>query len=231
MKVLIISDVHANYGALQTVLEKEPFDKLIFLGDAVDYGPQPTEVVDSLYENADFKIMGNHDYAVINDVDCKCAPAMHHLSEYSRINISKKLMAKEDIEKLKSFKRELDVELDGMRLYMTHASPNNNLYGYLFSTEAEMVTRDIEMKRFNYIMIGHTHFPMFYKGRILNPGSAGQPRDGNWKPWYATLDTSTEQVQFKRFDYDYNNTIDELRKLLDDKSPEFKELTRFYLPA
>ncbi len=230
MKVLIISDIHGNYEALKTVTESESYDDIIFLGDAVDYGPQPAEVVDFISENVKHAAMGNHDHAVINDVDCKCAPAMHHLSEFSRNNISKKLLSKNDIGKMKKFREKIEIEMEGIPMYLTHASPNNNLYGYLFSTEAEMVTRDPELKDFKYIMVGHTHFPMMYRSRIINPGSCGQPRDGNWKPWYAVLDTRDESVRFTRFQYDYGKTVRELELLVDKDSVEFRELSKFYLP-
>lgn len=230
MRLLLLSDIHGNYEAMKTAVNKEAYDEIIFLGDAVDYGPQPAEVVDFLNENASYSIMGNHDYAVIYDVDCKCAPLMHHLSEFSRLEISKKLLDRGHLEKMKKFSREREVEIDGVKMYMTHASPNNNMYGYLFSTEAEMVTRNKDLEQFKYIMVGHTHYPMLYKSRIVNPGSAGQPRDGNWKPWYAILETSTESIEFKRFKYDNQKTIDALKAVINEDAPEFKELAKFYLP-
>lgn len=228
MKVLILSDIHGNYQALKAIIEKESYDELIFLGDAVDYGPQPAEVLDFLVSNSSHNIMGNHDYAVVYNEDCKCSPAMHELSEFSRENISYKLLSEDDIRKIKEFKTEVRTEVDGLNVYMTHASPYNNMYGYLFSTEAEMVSRDKKLSEFSYIMIGHTHFPMFYKSRILNPGSAGQPRDGNWRPWYAVLNTESSSIAFKRFSYDNLKTIEALKNLIGEETPFFKQLASYY---
>lgn len=228
MKILLISDLHGNYEALKAIISKETYDEIFFLGDAVDYGPKPAEVLDFLKENSRFNVMGNHDRAVAYDEDCKCAPAMHELSEFTRKNISMKLLGEEDVRTIKSFREEIKIELDGLRFYLTHASPYNNLYGYLFSTEAEMVSRDRNLSDYSYIIVGHTHFPMMYKSRILNPGSAGQPRDGNWMPWYATLDTEDMEIRYRRFKYDNGKTIDALKQLIGDDKKEFGELLKFY---
>lgn len=230
MKLLIVSDIHGNYEALKAITERESWDELIFLGDAVDYGPQPAEVLDYLESNSSYNLMGNHDHAVAFNEDCRCSPLMHDLSVFSRESISNKLLGKEDIEKIKKFKTEVKAELDGLKLYMTHASPYNNMFGYLFSTEAEMVSRDKNLAEYSYIMVGHTHFPMLYKSRIINPGSAGQPRDGFWKPWYATIDTEDLNIQFHRFSYDNLKVVEELKKLIGEDSPYFSQLAKFYLP-
>jgi len=97
MKLFIISDIHGNYDALKTAYENVNFDKLIFLGDSVDYGPEPEKVIDFLRENSDINIMGNHDNAVINNTSCNCSFDMLELSDYTRKNISMKLLSKNDI--------------------------------------------------------------------------------------------------------------------------------------
>ncbi|MCC6041942.1 MAG: metallophosphoesterase, partial [Desulfurococcaceae archaeon] len=93
MRVLIISDIHGNYDALKTVLETaRGFDYIWFLGDLVDYGPEPHLVVDLVREiKPEVALMGNHDYAVAYNTDCMCAQELHDLSVYTRLNISYKL--------------------------------------------------------------------------------------------------------------------------------------------
>ena len=228
MRVLLISDLHSNYEALKAVIATETYDSVVFLGDAVDYGPQPAEVLDFLRSESDHSLMGNHDYALAFGEDCHCNPSMHHLSEYTRENISKKLLGKEDIEFLKTMKRRDEFELDHLKVLAMHASPYNDLFGYLFSTEAEMVSKDEKLKKYDLIMVGHTHFPMIYKGRIINPGSAGQPRDGKPEPWYAILETDPFQVTFKRFHYDNLKTLEKLASILGRESPEYQDLRKFY---
>ncbi len=89
MRLLVISDIHSNYDALKTVLENEKYDKALFLGDLVDYGPEPAESFDLLKENADYFIMGNHDASFAYGVDCNCSQEMHDLSDYTLENISR----------------------------------------------------------------------------------------------------------------------------------------------
>lgn len=227
VRILIFSDIHANYEALSSLLENEKYDLSIFLGDSVDYGPQPAETLDLLMGNTDIRIMGNHDRAVAFDEDCHCSLEMHDLSEYTRKEISQKFLSREDLAKLKGFSEFETRDIDGMRLYMTHASPNNHLYGYLFSTEAEMVCRDRNLKEFNYILVGHTHFMMIYRNRILNPGSSGQPRDGNPMPTYALFDTDSNIISFKRFKYDREKTRRKLTEVVKDPT-YLQRLLPFY---
>lgn len=228
MRVLLISDIHSNYEALKHITDSEKYDRLIFLGDAVDYGPQPAEVLDFLKSGSDHNLMGNHDYALAFNEDCHCNPSMHHLSEFTRENISRKLLDNSGIDFLKTFKRRDEFDLDHMKVLAMHASPYNDLFGYLFSTEAEMVSKDPKLKQYDLVMVGHTHFPMIYKGRIINPGSAGQPRDGKPDPWYAMLETDPFSITFKRFRYNNLKVVSELSRLISKDSPEFQELVKFY---
>ncbi len=230
MKILIFSDIHANFEALKELLGREKFDYSIFLGDAVDYGPQPAETLDLVMENSDVRLMGNHDRAVAYDEDCKCALEMHDLSEYTRENISKMLLSKEDINHLKKFRENQIIEIENLKIYAAHASPYNNLYGYLFSTEAEMVWKDKSLKQYDYITVGHTHYMMMYRNRILNPGSSGQPRDGVWMPMYMTFDTDSLEYRFHRFRYDYMKTVHMLEEIVNNEK-FLAKLKEFYIPA
>lgn len=70
MKLLVISDIHSNYGALLAVAHAEKPDGIWCLGDLVDYGPEPAEVVQWVRHNANQCVLGNHDYALAFDADC-----------------------------------------------------------------------------------------------------------------------------------------------------------------
>lgn len=229
MRLLIFSDVHSNLEALQEVISREKYDKAAFLGDIVDYGPNPAETLDLVFNEADYMVQGNHDLAAATGEDCQCAPAMHDLSVLTRDEISSKLLSSEDKKKLKNMKVVETPVIDGKKFMMVHASPNNHLYGYMFSTEAEMVWKKPDYKEYNYIAVGHTHFPMLYRGRIVNPGSAGQPRDGFWKPMYAVLDTETGDLTFKRFAYDRDRMLGKLSKLLEKYPSELQKLKELYI--
>jgi len=110
---------------------------------------------------------------------------------------------------------------------MTHASPYNSLNGYMYGSEADMVARDKNLMEYSLIMVGHTHYPMYFKSRIINPGSVGQPRDGNWMPHYATLDTDSMKVEFRRFKYDHEKTLKLLTDIVTDEAM-LKKLAKFY---
>ncbi|AAT43677.1 metallophosphoesterase family protein [Picrophilus oshimae] len=227
MKILIISDIHGNYDALSSI--NESYDKMIFLGDAVDYGPEPDRVMDFLRENSDINIMGNHDNAVAYNQDCMCSFDMHDLSERTREKISMKLLGKNDIDYIKGFKSYAEINIDNKRFYATHGSPMNNLNGYLFATEAEMLYKKREfMEKYDFILVGHTHFMMMYRNKIINPGSAGQPRDNNYMPSYLLYDSRDNSFLFKRFNYNYENTLKKLKNLLDDDT--YNKIKRFYSP-
>ncbi|WP_393971372.1 metallophosphoesterase family protein [Oxyplasma meridianum] len=230
MKILVFSDAHANFEALNSLLGEVKFDFSIFLGDAVDYGPQPGETLDLIMENSDVRIMGNHDRAVAYNEDCHCALEMHDLSEYTRENISKKFLSKEDIGHLKEFRENHVIEVENLKIYSAHASPYNNLYGYLYSTEAEMVWKDKKLREYNYIMVGHTHYMMMYRNKILNPGSSGQPRDGVWMPMYMIFDTDRMEYSFHRFRYDYGKTVSKLEEVVKD-AKYLQRLKSFYIPS
>ena len=229
MKILIFSDIHSNLEALNAVITREKYDKAVFLGDIVDYGPNPAEVMDIVLDEADYVVQGNHDYAAGTGEDCNCAPAMHELSVLTRNEITIKLLGKNDLKKLGGLERKLEFEIDGRKFFTVHASPNDPLFGYMFSTEAEMAWKKPDLKVFDYIMVGHTHFPMFYRGRIINPGSSGQPRDGDWKPMYSILDTETGDLIFKRFSYDKEKMLSKLESQLSGFPQEYKRLRSLYV--
>lgn len=228
VRVLIFSDIHANLDALKSMLQLERFDEAIFLGDIVDYGPSPAETLDLLMENVNIGVMGNHDYAAITGEDCRCSPEMHDLSEYSRREITLKQLSGNDLKLLGSFPESKEVNIEGRNLLLAHASPNNHLFGYLFATEAEMVWKDQRFKKYDYILVGHTHSPMLYRGKIINPGSAGQPRDGNWMPMYTLWDTESGDFIYKRFRYNNEQTWEKLKQLIPQDSPYLQQLRRFY---
>ena len=83
-------------------------------------------------------------------------------------------------------------------------------------------------RSFDYIIVGHTHFPMLYRGRIINPGSAGQPRDGNWMPMYTVWDTDSGDLAYRRFRYDNHSTWEDLKKAMPEGSPYLQKLHKFY---
>ncbi|MEM0158294.1 MAG: YfcE family phosphodiesterase [Thermoplasmataceae archaeon] len=228
MRMLLISDAHGNYQATKQLFENVKFDEALFLGDAVDYGPEPAETVDMIFSNCNRIITGNHDYAAATGSDCGCAPAMHDLSVYTRENITLKDLGKSDLEKLRNLPDSLQFEVDGLKFFAVHGSPYNHLQGYVFATELEMIWKDKSLRDYDYILFGHTHFQTLYRGKLINPGSSGQPRDGIWMPSYAILNTENREVTFHRFKYDNSKTISLIRKRVTDER-FLKQLEPLYL--
>ena len=228
-KILVISDAHGNLASTQKIIESTNWDYLFFLGDATDYGPNVKEVVDLLKENTNAWVMGNHDNAVAYGVDCKCGEKTHELSVYTREKISFRQLSKEDIAFLQKLPIAKKIEVDGIKFFMVHAAPKDPLYGYLYpwfdeKSFIDMLKTNIGIPSPNdtdFILIGHTHYQFQKKilnYTIINPGSSGQPRDGDPRVGFCIIDTDTKEITFHRINYDINKTINALKALNLDKS-------------
>jgi protein phosphatase len=227
---LIISDAHANYDALTRILESVRYDSVIFLGDSVDYGPQPAETLDLLREVGSIILKGNHDAAAAHGISCRCAEELRPLSEYTREKVTMKFLSKEDLMFLAGLPEKVEIEVDGKRIYAVHASPRNHLYGYVMPdiNDEKLASELYDVDSLNpfprrldhdLILLGHTHRAMMRKLKsiILNPGSVGQPRDGDPRASFALLG---EEVRIERIDYDVENVV---RKIKDLKLEKWAE--------
>lgn len=207
MRILIFSDIHSNKYAMKEVM-KEKFDEAIFLGDIVDYGPDPSETLDMVRNISKYMVMGNHDFAAAFNKDCLCSQENHELSVYTRENITLKELSKEDISFLRKIPQNMDIEIGGIPVSLIHGSPSNNLYGYLYPWNISKENFKTPFGSYieeGLILVGHTHFQFlvpFGRMTLLNPGSAGQPRDNDQRPSYSILDTDTGSIDMKRFNYD-----------------------------
>jgi len=209
MKALILSDIHANYPALKAVLDKDgSYDKLIFLGDVVDYGPHPKECVKFIKENADYYVLGNHDNALGFDTDCNCMGSFRLYSIETRA-WHKTLLDKEDIKFLCSMPTLTTAHFDDRDFFLAHASPQGDISKYLNEKEIE---NEIQGLIAEFILVGHTHIQykkQFGNTLIVNPGSVGLARDGG-EACYAIYENG--KIELKRIDYDVGKTINDLFK-------------------
>jgi predicted phosphodiesterase len=214
MKILIISDIHGNLPALKTILENISFDELIVLGDLVDYGPFPAEVIDLLRSYDAMIVRGNHDHAVAYGVDCRSGKATHWVSVWFRENITYKLLSKNDVKYLAN----LPIYLVRDNKLFIHASPIDPLYDYFYPwIGLEELLKRISnvaseqlgnIKEYKSLFIGHTHIQFLLRANgktIINPGSIGQPRDGDPRASYALL--IDEKIVFGRMKYPIEKTI------------------------
>lgn len=215
LRVLVISDLHANWPALHAVLEAEPYDKVIVVGDLVSYGPHPAEVVDWVSRHATVAVEGNHDDALACGSDCRCAPASKPLATATR-EIHRRVLTADRLRYLGDLPQTATLDVAGRRLFVVHASPRNHLYRYTLTPSApeEHVKRQVSGVRADYVLLGHTHLPMVRRldGKIVvNPGSVGQPRDGDPRASYAVIEDGV--VALERIAYDVERTVDDLRRL------------------
>jgi len=227
MRALIISDIHANLVAFETVLEHAgEVDAVWCLGDVVGYGPNPNECIALLKEQPNMvSIMGNHDAAAIDELELNTFnPEARRSIEWMR-----EILEPECFEFLGSRPRQLVME--GVTL--VHGSPRQPIYEYLLDTRA--ATENFEYFTTDFCFIGHTHLPvLFYmepgdylagltippiqqktklKPRaIINPGSVGQPRDRDPRAAYALYDSEEITWHYRRVEYEITATQERMQK-------------------
>jgi len=225
MKILLIADIHANLEALQKVLEI-PHDRAICLGDIVDYGPDPDKCIELLRKRNIPTIRGNHDNAVAFKADCQCGYKYKHLSIATR-EYTWGVLDQSQMEYLQKLPLVIKEEIDGMKLFFTHASPRS-MFEYIKPETPDedimaMLADPMEPVDFEFLVVGHSHIPMNRKLgalTIINPGSVGQPRDGDTRAGCAVFDTDTGEVEFLRLDYD----IDAVCAKIEERMPHADEL-------
>ena len=212
MKTLIVADIHGNWPALEAVLAAEAgFKEVVCLGDLVNYGPQPVECVEWAMKLGpeSVVIQGNHDQAFACDEEPHCtmgyqvvASAVQAATSHLLTPKQRRFLAK--LEPMKAF------EHGGARCLACHATPGDPLYRYL-AEEGGMNLWESELVRAahpDFLFLGHTHKPMktqFQRTLVVNPGSVGQPRDGDWRAAYAVWEDG--RVTLRRAAYDVERTI------------------------
>ncbi len=209
MRILIISDIHANIESLEAI--KEKYDYLLCLGDLVDYGPSPRECIDFVKKNVHAIVRGNHDNAVAFRTDCKCSEAYKLMSVKTR-ELMWNILGEEEINYLSSLPLNRVLELGGTKFFLTHATPADNLFKYLPPDSPDYVwQKEIEGVDADFVLLGHTHVSMIKKidkTIIINPGSVGQSKDIPAKASYAIWNDG--DVEIKRVTYNINKTIEKI---------------------
>jgi diadenosine tetraphosphatase ApaH/serine/threonine PP2A family protein phosphatase len=227
MRVAVVSDIHSNLHALEAVLaaiEAEAPDELWCLGDLVGYGPRPNACCGAIAERADVCLAGNHDLAVRGTIE---------LEEFGG---EAAVAAKWTRDVLEPQAQELLDRLEpagtahGVALY--HGSARDPIWEYVLSDEAALAT--LELTDSQLVLVGHSHVALRVvqsedelKGGVapagtelelggtralLNPGSVGQPRDGDPRAAYLLLDLDARHATFGRVEYDVERTQREMRE-------------------
>jgi putative phosphoesterase len=209
MKLLILSDIHGNWPALEAVLRAEgSWDAVAFGGDVVDYGPQPVECLRWVATHAEFRVRGNHDNALAFDVDCQCMGSFREASLATR-TWHRALLSPDDVAFLRTLPTLLWFEFGGQHFRMSHATPHGDLFEYL---DAGQWGPRVEGLESDFVLLGHTHIQdmrRFGRQTVVNPGSVGLNRDGSGKACYAVYDD--QGMKLRRVDYDVDRTVAALR--------------------
>jgi predicted phosphodiesterase len=218
MKVAVISDIHGNRQAFEAVLEAvaaSDASELWCLGDLVGYGADPDVCVRLASEHAAVCLAGNHDMAVTGEVS---------LEEFSRgasiaVQWTREVIASEHL----AYLAELRPQGQEGSLGLYHASPRDPVWEYVLSALLAELCMDEQPSR--VCLIGHSHVPLSFTRRqgelatgepqregaeldiaegewLLNPGSVGQPRDGDPRASWLLLDLDGLTASFRRTDYD-----------------------------
>jgi diadenosine tetraphosphatase ApaH/serine/threonine PP2A family protein phosphatase len=209
MTVALLSDIHANLIALEAVLGDLPEVAAIWvMGDTVGYGPDPADTLALLRERRATLVAGNHDRAVGTGEGLELFnPAARTAAERHRSWLG---AADRD------FLAALPVTLEPAAGYsICHGSPRDPLWEYVFdSRTAAYAMAGLAVPR---CCVGHTHVPATFRvGErkvMINPGSVGQPRDGDPRASYALLDVDRATVDFRRVEYAVGETQRRMRAL------------------
>ncbi|WP_327050674.1 metallophosphoesterase family protein [Halomicrococcus gelatinilyticus] len=194
MKVGVISDVHANRVALDAVLDDMPaVDALLSAGDVVGYNPWPAECVAELRRRDVPSVMGNHDRAVASGTAFRFNSMARAGVEHARDELSDDHLAwlADRPDSLRA--------LDG-RVRVVHGHPEDpDRYTYPKDFSPDLLGDE------TVLVVGHTHVQhheVYDEGVVMNPGSVGQPRDGDPRAAYAVLDLGDLSVTEHRVEYD-----------------------------
>lgn len=217
MRILVISDIHANYTALEAVLnDAGEVDETWCLGDLVGYGPDPNAVVEQIREIPRLTcLLGNHDVAVIGKMPFE---TFNGEARRSLVHHEKVLTA-DNIEFMRSLPRNAKVCGE---VTLVHGSPRDPLWEYILS----MLSARLNFDHFEtaWCFVGHTHIQGMFKlvegsdrvtaeptkpgtkvklhaRLILNPGSVGQPRDRDPRAAYAIYDSAAHTWEPRRVEY------------------------------
>lgn len=227
MKYAILSDIHGNLTALNTVLEdleEEGIDEFVCLGDLVGYGPDPIGVVQRMRDLCSIVVAGNHDYGISGVLS---------LSYFNRYARDAAIWAREQLtDNQLSYLSNLpllDRNEEALFVHATVESPE--LFEYVltaYDAHVNMRTQDRPIS-----FHGHSHVPVNFllddagavshnqeqvvslekpQKAMVNVGSVGQPRDGDERASYGVYDTEEERIEIHRVQYDIDRTAEKIRE-------------------
>jgi protein phosphatase len=211
MKIIIVSDIHANLAALKA-LPEEQYDQLWCLGDLVDYGPRPHETIQWVKSHARVVVRGNHDHAAGFAIAPQCSLPYKHLAVTTR-QYTQEVCTKNDFEFLRELPLTKVISVLRTKFYLVHAAPTDPLFGYL-PEDSEQWVKEVQTINADVLLVGHTHTPFTRKVgncTVVNPGSVGQPKTGRPLACYAVWEDG--QIYLKEYEYPVTETVREIQKM------------------
>lgn len=219
MRIGILGDIHGNREALTAVVDamrREGVEEWVQVGDIVGYGPEPSACIDIVRELGCVVCLGNHDAAVIGDLDTS------YFNNFAKAAILWTRTQLRDSDRL--WLRSLQHVVERPDYTVVHGTMHMpNQFGYVVSS---VEARDsLRLQRTFMCFVGHSHVPAIYLQReqgqldvvfqseaevsvqgyhrvLMNVGSVGQPRDEDPRATYAIYDTSTRIAAIRRVKYD-----------------------------
>jgi diadenosine tetraphosphatase ApaH/serine/threonine PP2A family protein phosphatase len=228
MRVAIFTDIHSNLPAIEAVLgaiDEAGIEQRWCLGDVVGYGAQPDECAKLVSERCELSLVGNHDLAVTGEIDT----AVFSASAAAAVDWTVENAGKETIDFLKKLKPK-DTSRE-VGLY--HASPRDPVWEYVLAVDQAAECMEEQSGRISFI--GHSHVALWFGisddrklseggqaaaghtidlpgGRwLLNPGSVGQPRDGDPRAAWLELETEPWKATYHRVEYDIDSAANAIR--------------------
>jgi diadenosine tetraphosphatase ApaH/serine/threonine PP2A family protein phosphatase len=232
MRYLIISDIHANLTAMQTVLKDagelgKDYDFVWCLGDVVGYGPDPNECVDLLRTMPHLCLAGNHDWAALGRLDVRTFNA----DARKAVTWTRETLTDENL----AFLEALPTTFVLGEFTLAHGSPREPVWEYIL--DALVASLNFQEFETPFCLVGHTHTPVIFEQigpnghanalppeygepiklngtrRIINPGSVGQPRDSDPRAAYAILDVERMTFEHRRIPYDIQAVQERMREV------------------
>jgi predicted phosphodiesterase len=230
LRAAVLSDIHANRQALEAVLaavDEAEVDQVWCLGDLVGYGADPDACVALARERFSLCLVGNHDLALLGALD---------VSTFSEAAAAAVAWSREQVsEETVEFLATLEPAASQNGVGLSHASPRDPVWEYVLSTDQAEAGLDAQEERVG--LIGHSHIALFFmrapgvqRGHaqgaqasdgneieiaegewLLNPGSVGQPRDGDSRAAWLELDTENWRARYHRVPYNIEGAAAAIR--------------------
>jgi len=228
MKVLIISDIHANFPALEAIEKQCPpseFDLIINCGDSIVYGPFPNETLTWLKDHNCISILGNTDKKVIKLLNNILLKKPSDPEKRIMYTWTAEQLSEESSGFLRAMKKKRTLEIQPLTsrkkgriwLGLFHGSPARH-HEFLFSSTPDRKFHELasDYPQYDIVLCGHSHSPFHKKinsTHFINPGSTGRMFDGNPRSSFATMTVSSSAVSVvhHRIDYDIEKTVSALR--------------------